>query len=257
MRVLKACLNGARAPGEHPALPVHATELAADAAAAVAAGATHVHVHPPDPEGRETLDVDATVRAVRAAVPSVPVGVSTGEWIEPDVDARVAAVRRWTAPAMASVNLSEDGHAAVMDALAAAGVGVEAGVARVEDVEALERSGFAGRLVRVLVEPQADEPAAALATAEAIDAALDAAAIGAPRVHHGYGLATWAVLRRAVREGHGLRAGLEDALVLSDGTPAPANAALVAAAAALLKASARPGPGGSPRRARRPRAPRP
>jgi hypothetical protein len=40
-----------------------------------------------------------------------------------------------------------------MAALRAAGIGIEAGVWSVEDVGALERSGFADALVRVLVEP--------------------------------------------------------------------------------------------------------
>jgi len=235
--LLKACLNGARAPGEHPALPVTADELARDAAAAVAAGAAAVHVHPRGAGGTETLDpavIDATVRVVRAAC-GVPVGVSTGAWIEPEPARRAALVAAWREPDFASVNLSEPGHREVMAALAA-GVGIEAGVGTVEDVAALAETGFAGRLVRVLVEPQDEDAEAAVTRAAAIDAALDAAGIGAPRVHHGYGRATWPVLEQAVRRGRGIRAGLEDALVLPGGEPAPDNAALVAAAAALLRA---------------------
>jgi beta-keto acid cleavage enzyme len=181
----KACLNGAREPGEHPALPLTPAQLAADGAAAVAAGAQALHIHPRDAAGRETLDVDDAVRAMQAACPGVPVGV----WIEPDLAARVAAVRALHAPAMASVNLSEAGHVEVMAALEQAGVGIEAGTWHVSDVAALRASGFAGRLVRVLIEPGEEDPAAALANAQAIDAALDAAGIAAPRVFHGFGSA--------------------------------------------------------------------
>jgi uncharacterized protein (DUF849 family) len=163
----------------------------------------------------------------------VAVGVSSGAWIDPDVGARVAAVRRWRVPAMASVNLSEEGHVEVMDALAAAGIGIEAGLWQVEDVAALQASGFADALTRALVEPGEADPAAAVATAQAIDAALDAAGIAAPRVHHGFGLATWDVLRRAKALGHGWRIGFEDVLVLPDGRPAASNAELVSAALAL------------------------
>ena len=49
--MIKACLNGARAPGEHRALPLTATQLAADGAAAVAAGAQALHIHPRDATG--------------------------------------------------------------------------------------------------------------------------------------------------------------------------------------------------------------
>ena len=54
-----------------------------------------------------------------------------------------------------------------------------------------------------------------------------------PRLHHGYGLATWHVLRAAVALGRDIRVGLEDTVVLADGTPATSNAELVAAAVAL------------------------
>ena len=156
MGVLKACLNGDRVPGSHPALPVTAAELAADAAAVAAAGASAVHVHPRGADGRESLDatdVDGAVGAIRAAAPGLPVGVSTGAWIVPELAARAAAVGSWSEPDFASVNLSERGHAEVMGALRDAGVGIEAGVWTVADVAALERSGFAGELVRVLIEP--------------------------------------------------------------------------------------------------------
>jgi uncharacterized protein (DUF849 family) len=173
------------------------------------------------------------VRTIKAAVPGVPVGVSTGAWIEPDLDTRVAAVSAWHEPDMASVNLSEEDHAAIMGALERAGVGIEAGLWAVADVEALAASGFADRLVRVLIEPMDEDAARAVGTAAAIHAALDAAGITAPRVQHGFDLATWDVIRRAKADGHGWRVGLEDTLVLPDGSPAQSNAHLVTAALEL------------------------
>jgi uncharacterized protein (DUF849 family) len=235
--LVQACLNGTRAPGAHPALPLGAGDLAADAAATAGAGARAFHVHPRDPAGAEALDgavVDATVNAMRAASAAVPVGVSTAAWIVPDLGARLAAIRSWTsAPDFASVNLSEDGHREVMAALRDAGTGIEAGVWSVADAAALAESGFADDLVRVLVEAEDDDPRTAVATAAAIDRALDRLGVGAPRLHHGSGRATWAVLRRAVAAGHDIRVGLEDTLVLEDGTRTTGNAELVAAAVAL------------------------
>jgi uncharacterized protein (DUF849 family) len=235
--LVQACLNGTRPAGVHPALPLTAAELAADAAASAAAGAGAFHVHPRDADGAESLDppvVDAAVAAIRAACPGLPVGVSTAAWIAPDIEARVAAIRGWrSGPDFASVNLSEDGHHDVMAALREGGIGIEAGVWSVEDVAALAESGFASRLVRVLVEAEVEDPAAAVALAVAVDRALDRAGIDAPRLHHGAERATWAVLRRAVAAGHDVRVGLEDTLLLEDGTPAAGNAELVAAAVAL------------------------
>lgn len=232
--MIKAALNGAREPGAHAALPLTAEQLAADGAAAVAAGAQVLHVHPRGPDGRESLAaVDDAVRAIRAAVPAVPIGVSTGAWIEPDLDARVAAIAAWREPDMASVNVSEAGHVEVMAALESAGVGIEGGVWTVEDVEALAASGYADQLVRVLLEPRDEDALTVIGTTAAIHAALDAAGIDAPRVQHGYELATWEVIRHAREHGHGWRVGLEDTFVLPDGTRTESNAHLVTAGLAL------------------------
>jgi uncharacterized protein (DUF849 family) len=96
-----------------------AEKLARDAAACVAAGADAIHMHPRDAEGRETLEaavVDDVAARVRDAC-GVPVGVSTGAWIEPDLERRLDLIRAWSAPDYASVNLSEAGSERVMQAL--------------------------------------------------------------------------------------------------------------------------------------------
>src|SRR5262249_25262204 len=141
--VLQAALNGARTKRDHPAVPVTADELARDAAACVRAGAACVHLHPRDAHGRETLDpaiVDAVAEAVRAPG-GAPVGVSTGAWIEPDLERRVELIRAWRAPDFASVNLSEAGASQVLEALIEAGVGIEAGLAGADDVGRLLETG--------------------------------------------------------------------------------------------------------------------
>ena len=66
------------------------------------------------------------------------------------------------------------------------------------------------------------------------------ACLNGARTRAGDGAATWAVMARAVRRGHGIRAGLEDTTALPDGRPAPDGAALVAAAAALAGRGTRP-----------------
>jgi uncharacterized protein (DUF849 family) len=177
--LLKACLNGARDVDEHPALPVSAAQLAADARACVRAGAGAIHCRPRDADGRESLDgdiVDALVAEVRAAC-RVPVGVATDAWSEPDPERRAALVAARTAPDIASVNLSEPGAVQVMHALLRAGIGIEAGIWSVEDAQ---RFG-SQRLRRVLVEvmPGSGEPATG--TACEIDAAVDRLDVSAPR----------------------------------------------------------------------------
>ena len=60
------------------------------------------------------------------------------------------------------------------------------------------------------------------------------------QVHHGYGIACWAVNRRGLDRGHGIRTGLEDITLLPDGTQARDNADLVAAAVRLIREHVRP-----------------
>ena len=226
--LLQAALNGDRTRRDHPAVPLSADELARDAAACVAAGAGAMHLHPRDAEGCERLDpeiVDGVVERVRAAC-GVPVGVSTGAWIEPDLERRLALIRAWRAPDYASVNVSEAGAADVMRALLDAGVGIEAGVWSVEDAERLASFGVGDRLTRILVEPVDVGARDAVAVVDAIHAALDRLGLSAPRLQHGDGEATWVLIADAFRRGVDTRVGLEDTLDGAD------NAALVRAAGA-------------------------
>jgi uncharacterized protein (DUF849 family) len=233
--MLQAALNGDRSSGEHPAVPIAPEALAQDAAACVAAGAGAIHLHPRDADGRETLEagvVDAVARHVRAAC-GVPVGVTTGAWIEPDLERRLAQIAGWSEADYSSVNLSEDGSERVMAALLERGVGVEAGVATVEDAERLAASGLGASLERVLVEPVDADPDGATELVAAIHAALDRHAIAAPRLQHGDGAATWVLIADAVHRGLDTRVGLEDTLTLPGGSRADDNVALIAAARAM------------------------
>jgi uncharacterized protein (DUF849 family) len=232
--LLQAALNGPRTTAEHPAVPLTAAQLAEDAAACVAEGAAAIHLHPRDQDGAETLEpavVDDVVRTVRERC-GAPVGVSTGAWIEPDLERRLAHLRGWRAPDYASVNLSEEGHADVMRALLDAGVGIEAGVWTPQDAEALAASGLADRVLRVLVEPLHTPRDEALAAAQAVHDALDAHGITAPRLQHGDGEAGWVLVEDAIARRIATRVGLEDVLADPEGRQV-GNAALVAAARTL------------------------
>jgi uncharacterized protein (DUF849 family) len=239
--LLKACLNGGITRDEHPSVPQTPAELAADAAAVVAAGAGAVHLHPRDASGAETLDADhvlAAVAAVRAAVPATPVGVTTGLWAAAgDPARRMSLVTRWTGPDrpdFASVNLSEPGAGELAGLLADLGIAVEAGISSADDTDRLAASAFGRHVLRILVEPDGPTPDGAVALAADIEAALDRHGPTAPRLHHGEGVATWSVLRAAIRVGRDIRVGLEDTVVLEDGRPASGNRELVEAAARLI-----------------------
>ena len=235
-RRIQASLNGARARGFHPRLPLTPAELAADAMACAAAGAVAVHVHPRDMHGEETLDPDAVgtaVAAVRRAVPGLQVSVSTGEWIDHDDQRRLHRIRAWgrlppaARPDAATVNLSERSAPQVIAALAEAGIGLEAGLGSVADADRLMGLGLLPGCRRVLVELDDVEPAAAVAVAAGILALIGEG--GPEHGLHGFGRSAWPMARRAASLGLMLRLGLEDVADLPDGTPAADNAALIAA----------------------------
>lgn len=236
--LIKACLNGPRRPGDHPALPCAPADVARDAAAAVAAGAGALHVHPKDDAGADSLDpgdVAAVVTALRDAVPGIPVGVTTGAWALPDPDLRVAAVRAWTVlPDFASLNWHEEGADAVAAALLDRGVQVEAGLWHRRGVAAWQASPHRDRCLRVLVELPDGLDAAA--TGVRADELLAAVGDGPPVLLHGLGSSCWPAVHQAAARGLDTRIGLEDSLELPDGSPAPDNAALVRAAVGVTLA---------------------
>lgn len=230
--LLQAALNGPYTKSRHPAVPITAAELAADALACRQAGANAFHLHPRDADGIERMSaavVDEVVRTVRNGL-GCPVGVTTGAWIEPDLAHRIGLVGQWTEPDYTSVNLPEDGSIELIQALLAAGIGVEAGVWSVADAKLLARSGLAGRLTRVLVEPLGVTARDGLAEVAAIHRVLDDAGVDVPRLQHGDGESTWPLISDAVARGLDTRVGFEDTLLLPDGRPAASNAELVAAA---------------------------
>jgi uncharacterized protein (DUF849 family) len=235
--LVKACLNGAREPGSHPALPVTPDQLAEAARDAVGAGAGALHFHVRSGSGRESLapeDVAACVSAVRAAVPGVPLGISTGAWIVRDVARRYELVSAWDElPDFASVNWSEDGAEDLAALLMERGVGVEAGLFTLEHALTFAMSPLASDCLRALVEVRRRDEESAVQQAAAMDSAL--VDLGIPLLHHGFGAETWEVLDYALRLGRDVRIGLEDTFTLPDGSTAAGNGALVAAACGMAR----------------------
>ena len=229
--MIQATLNGPYGKDRHPRLPVTVEELTADVADCLSAGARHFHIHVRDKSRAETLDpavVNTAVSAMRGGR-DVAIGLTTGEWIEPHLDRRVDMISRWRGVDYATANVSEDGFERVIAALRSAGVGVDAGIFSVADVERLAGSGLLRQVVRVSVEPFVT-PDDALEVVAAIHGALDDVGSDAPRLQHGDGDATWILVADAFRRGLDTRVGFEDSTRLPDGTPADSNAHLVAAA---------------------------
>ena len=240
--LIKAALNGSRLRNEHEAIPLSPASLASDAAAARLAGAGAVHVHARDRFGRETLEPEHcadTINAIRANCPGLPIGLTTGLWIVKDPDRRFAQIDAWTRiPDFCSVNFSEDGTDQLCQLLLRKGIGIEAGLRSVADARVFATSAFVDRCLRILIEVEDSGIADPVGAAAAIGRVLEGSGIHRPIVQHGTGAATWPILQEAIARGYDLRIGLEDTLVMPDGSRAPNNAALVAAAVTLVGAHA-------------------
>lgn len=144
---LRACLNGPRPPGSHPAVPMTPSTLAREGRRAIDAGAVALHIHPRAVNGKETLEpeqIAAALIAVRESCPGIPLEVSTAAWIEQDVARRLACVRSWIElPDSAGVNFGEAGAVELATTLLARGIGVEAGIFSAEDAQRLIAAGLA------------------------------------------------------------------------------------------------------------------
>lgn len=233
-RMLQVCLNGARTRKDFAALPVTPDELAAAARDAVRAGAADIHLHPKDAAGHDTVEpehVAAAVTAVRAAAPSVRVGVTTGAWTTQHADQLLAHVRGWTVlPDHASVNWHEDGAVAIAETLLAKGIGIEAGIWSGTDSAARFLNWpHAHQVLRVLAEVTDTNPSTAPQTAAALLGTLSAVT-DVPILLHGEDDAAWTILSMAAARGLDTRIGLEDVLHHPDQSPAESNASLIRAA---------------------------
>ena len=236
--MLQACLNGGRTRAEAPSVPLTPKDLARDALAAREAGADELHIHPRNLAGSETLapaDVGAALKAIRTAVPGMPVGLGTGAWIAPGGVKRHAHMQAWEElPDYVSVNLNESDAPQVISMMHARGIGVEAGVWSVADAKRLSREVPKTSILRVLIEmPDAQGPTVRTEAARCIEM-LRTRGITAPILLHGAEQSAWPCVIEAARLGYDTRIGFEDVLDLPGGTPAPSNAALVACARDLI-----------------------
>jgi len=198
--LLQAAINGQRTEPHVPRTP---DELASTARDAVAAGARVVHLHPCDDDGNPTLAAEPTaaaLAAVRAASPGVALSLSTWALIDPDPAHRRRLIGAWTLlPDLVTANQGEEGIVEQCHDLLARGVGIEAGLLELADAHAFVRSGLAPHCTRVLLEPLDADPDDAVAHAAAMEEVMTRAGITLPQMHHGDGVASWAVSERGLR----------------------------------------------------------
>lgn len=135
-------------------------------------------------------------------------------------------------PDFASVNWHEPGAEQVASALIRRGVQVEAGLWHADAVRAWLAAPLRQRCLRVLLElPDGLDQRGTKAEADRLlDLLRSGPGPAVPGLLHGEGSSCWPAVRHARSLGLATRIGLEDVLMLPDGSPAPDNAALIAAA---------------------------
>lgn len=251
--MLQVTPNGPWGKDVHPNMPVTVDELLAELRECFRAGASGVHLHVRDLSGVESLDpsvVNDTCHRVRGAASevatSVEIGLTTGEWIVPDLADRIAMIREWEGVDCATVNLSEHGFEQVMRAMLDVGVGIDVGLWAPVEMDRLLQSGVLPHVQRVSIELAPGEPyfltGEPVELAQRLNDALDEAGSVCPRLTHGMNDWTWPLVRDAFRRGHDTRVGFEDSVLLPDGAMARSNAQLVEAAVRVQRSeSADPG----------------
>jgi uncharacterized protein (DUF849 family) len=158
--------------------------------------------------------------------------VSTGGWIEPEIDRRLTLIGGWEVlPDFAGVNFHEPGAVQTCRLLLEKGVGVEAGIWNGDAAHRFRRSGLSIFCLRVLIEPgqESGDPRSRL---DEIEAALQG--IMGQRLLHGFETSTWEFIALASRRGYDARIGFEDTLALPDGSRAEDKGQLVAAAQQVI-----------------------
>jgi len=237
--IVQASLNGARDAGFHPNVPTSGEQIVESSVAAVRAGANELHVHVRDERGNESLKpeaVDSIVGTLRDALPGTLIGISTGGWIEHDDARRLEYIDEWrNVPDHASVNIDELGAIEVGLALHHRGIGIEAGLSSIDDAIKLTESALAPLILRVLVEPDLQDPDRAMAIAREIIARLSTSQNRKPILLHGFDETAWSFILEACRNGWSTRVGFEDTKFLPDGTEARSNAELIEAAFRLKR----------------------
>lgn len=234
--IVQACINGARPFDYHPALPLTVEAMARDSAACISAGAAEIHLHPRAADCRESLAaVDETVRLVRRTCPGTLIGVSTGAWIEHDQRRTRDCIAAWRVlPDYASVNLSEADAPGIIDLLHGMGVGVEAGLASVEDARRFAELQDCCRVFRILIEIDEQNISAAEQIADEIASVLGEAGIARPILLHGFDATVWHFVGLARQRRWSTRVGLEDGCRRARGDVARDNAQLVTDAVRVM-----------------------
>lgn len=238
--LIKIALNGARAKEQNKYLPHSLTEIEEEVKLLYKYGCKVFHIHCYDELGNESLkpnDVNTLVLSVKNISPEIQIGISSGDWIEPDLEKRKSYIKAWkNIPDFISVNMIEDDAMEISKLLGSKGVLIEAGLNEKKAAEIFVE-GNLEKVSRILIEPEPEELDSAIETINAIEKVLDENKVKIPRLLHGFNSVAWDILREAKRRGYDSRVGMEDTIYLENGEMVKSNLELIQYANKIINAT--------------------
>ncbi|MFO7523998.1 MAG: 3-keto-5-aminohexanoate cleavage protein [Ignavibacteriaceae bacterium] len=236
--LLKIALNGARPKSQNEFLPHSLDEIEREVRLIYQNGYKVFHIHCYDKNGNESLkpeDVNNLVLRVKSISSDIQLGISSGDWIEPDLNKRIGYINQWEhIPDFASVNMIEDNAIEISNVLISKGVMVEAGLNEKKAAEIFVNSRFENGCIRILIEPEEENLIGAIKTITEIENILNDNNITIKRLLHGFNSAAWDILREAKKRGYDSRIGMEDTIFLEDGIKVKNNLDLINYAGKIL-----------------------
>jgi len=240
--LIKIALNGARPKKQNKYIPQSLDEIGKEVKLLFENGHKVFHIHCYDEKGNESLkpeDVNSLVSSIKSISHEIQIGISSGDWIEPDLAKRKSYIKAWLhLPDFISVNMIEEDAIEISELLISKGVKIEAGLNEKKAAEKFFESGLYKDCFRILIEPEPEKLKEAIECIDEIEEVLDRDGVEAPRLLHGFNSVSWDILREAKRRGYDSRIGMEDTIYLENGEPVKSNLELINYAQKILKSEA-------------------
>lgn len=225
---IQIAINGNR---NDQIVPKMTESIVESAILSIEKGAKSIHFHPRDDKGNETFKrefVDNQIGELRKKLNNVPIGISTGEWIEPNLDKRLEQIGSWkNLPDFVSINYDENGFEKVTELISKKGIKIEIGLSSLESAKNFTKNNFKGDFLRILIEPQEQTLESAIETVNQIENHINNCKIQLPFLLHGFDKTCWNLIELAFKKNYETRIGFEDTLTLPNGKNAKSNMELL------------------------------
>ena len=229
--LLKTALNGTRSKTENEYLPHSLEEIENEVSLLYKNGCNVFHIHCYDQNGNESLrpeDVNSLVSRIKNISSEIQIGISSGDWIEPDFEKRKRYIKDWdNIPDFIPLNIIEENSIEIANLLISKGILVEVGLNEIEAAEIFVGSNLNKGCCRILIEPEEEILDSAINTINEIEKILDSNQITIDRLLHGFNGVSWDILREAKKRGYDSRVGMEDTIYLENGKKVKSNLELI------------------------------